>query len=61
LDITEIVREERILHNQKYYSVYCCNSTFRAVDSRRLRLDSHAGSVGETRNEYNILDGNYCY
>jgi hypothetical protein len=55
----EVARDWRRLHNEELHNMYASSNIIMVIKSRRMRWAGHEVRMEETRNEYNILDGNH--
>jgi hypothetical protein len=55
----EVTRDWRKLHDEELYNLYILQNVVRMIKSRRLRWLEHVSFMGEMRNVYRILDGNF--
>jgi hypothetical protein len=55
----EVTRDWRKLHDEELYHLYILQNVVRMIKSRRLRWLEHVSFLGEMRNVYRTLDGNF--
>ena len=53
----ETTVEWRKLHDEELNDLYCSHSTFRVINSRRMKLAGHVARVGERRGAYRVVVG----
>jgi hypothetical protein len=57
IEIGEVTREWRKLHNEELRDLYSSSSIIRIIKSRRMRCAGHVARIGEKRNGYRLFVG----